>query len=96
MVAPPAQPAWAAAGFWTTANHIEGTPVELSDELSVSPLYVIENFGSVSNVAGGGDDPIDMAKPPPAGGATQSVYRITSYALMPNGVEVTLQSLYRR
>lgn len=97
MVAPPAQPAWAANGFWTTAGGYQtGTAVRLNETLLISPRFVIENFGRVTTIASGGSAGIDMGKPPPAGGTTQGVYRITSYASTPNGGEVVLQSLYRR
>ena len=97
MIAPPAQPAWAANGFWTTSGGYEtGTAVPVSDTVSVSPRFVIENFGQATNIATGGGSSIDLGKPPPTTGATQGVYRITSYAIAPNGAEVILQSLYRR
>lgn len=97
MIAPPEQPAWTADGFWTTAGGYQtGTAVPVSDSVSVSPRFVIENFGQVTNIATGAGASVDMGKPPPTAGATQGVYRITSYAAAPNGAEVVLQSLYRR
>lgn len=96
MVAPPADPAWAANNFWTSGTGFkEGMPVSIGTT-SIKPLYVIEDFGETTNAASGSGSGIDMAKKPPEAGATQHVYRITSYAATTNGVEVILQSLYRR
>lgn len=97
MMEPPAQPAWAADDFWNTAGGYQtGTAVPVSESVSIAPLFVIENFGQVTTVSSGGGGSIDLGKPPPSAGATQGVYRITSYAATPNGGEVVLQSLYRR
>lgn len=96
MMAAPATPAWMATGFWTTgAGFQTGTAVSVGS-VSVSPRFVIENFGQVTTASSGAGVGIDMGKPPPSAGATQSVFRITSYASTPNGAEVVLQSLYRR
>ncbi|MFT3669121.1 MAG: PilX N-terminal domain-containing pilus assembly protein [Pseudoxanthomonas sp.] len=97
MVAPPAEPAWAANRFWATAGGYQaGTPVSVSSSATVTPRFVIENFGQVTTVSSGASGSIDLSKPPPSAGATQTVYRITSYATTPTGGEVILQSLYRR
>lgn len=89
-------PAWAGNGFWTTAGGYQtGTPVSVG-AVTVAPRFVIENFGTVTTASSGASASIDLSKPPPAGGATQSVFRITAYARAPNGAEVILQSLYRK
>lgn len=96
MMAPPADPAWTADDFWTSGTGFqEGTAVSVGS-VSIKPLFVIEDFGETTNAASGSGGGIDMAKKPPDAGATQHVYRITSHAATPNGVEVELQSLYRR
>ena len=96
MVAPPADPAWKANGFWTSGTGFqEGTAVSVGS-VSIKPLFVIEDFGETTNAASGGGGGIDIVKKPPDAGATQRVYRITSHATTPNGVDVELQSLYRR
>lgn len=96
MVVPPALPAWAEDGFWTSEGGYQtGTAVRVAT-VSIPPRFVIENFGQVSTASSGSSTSIDLGKPPPSEGAIQSVYRITSYAATPNGGEVILQSLYRR
>lgn len=96
MMAPPAAPAWEASGFWTGGSGFQtGTAVPVGS-VSVRPRFVIENFGQVTTASAGAGTGIDMGKPPPSAAATQSVFRITSYASTPNGAEVVLQSLYRR
>jgi len=96
MVVPPSDPAWAATGFWTSgAGFQTGAAVSIGTN-SISPRFVIEDFGTTTNAAGGGGGGIDMAKKPPDTGTMQHVYRVTSYAATPNGVEVQLQSLYRK
>jgi type IV pilus assembly protein PilX len=94
----PDQPAWLDDGFWTSGTGFQtGSTVKVGDDLDpISPLFVIEDFGETTNAASGGGGGIDMAKKPPDASATQHVYRITSHAVTPNGVEVVLQSLYRR
>ncbi|GAA5005875.1 hypothetical protein FNZ56_05735 [Pseudoluteimonas lycopersici] len=98
MVVPPALPAWEADGFWTgSSGYKDGDPVSMGgDQEPITPQFVIEDFGVTTNAAGGSGGSVDIGKPPPESGATQNVYRITSHAATPNGVEVVLQSLYRR
>ena len=96
MMAPPAAPAWQAASFWTTAGGFQTGSAVSVGSVSVSPRFVIENFGEVTTAASGAATSIDVGKAPPTAGATQNVFRITSYASTPNGAEVILQSLYRR
>ncbi len=97
MVEPPSEPAWAADRFWATAGGYQtGAPVSVSDSVTISPRFVIEDFGRVTTAASGASGSIDLSKPAPSAGATQAVYRITSYATTPTGGEVILQSLYRR
>ncbi|WP_133478302.1 pilus assembly PilX family protein [Cognatilysobacter segetis] len=97
MVLPPAVPAWTADGFWNDGQtgFQEGAAVPVGP-ISVKPKFVIENFGTTTSGVGGGSECVDMSKPC-IGVASQSVYRITAYAAMPNGDgEVIVQSLYRR
>lgn len=95
MVAPPATPAWAANNFWTSGNGFEnGTAVPIGGGESITPRFVIEDFGTTTNGVGASNC-IDASKPC-IETSVQSVYRITSYAATPNGAEVILQSLYRR
>ncbi|KRA51807.1 PilX N-terminal domain-containing pilus assembly protein [Pseudoxanthomonas sp. Root630] len=97
MVAPPAEPAWSGTSFWSTAGGYQtGTALSVSESATVAPRFVIENFGQVTTASSGASGSIDLGKPPPSAGTTQTVYRITSYATTPTGGEVILQSLYRR
>ena len=90
-------PAWAVARFWVSGNGYQaGENVAIGTGVTVQPRFVIEDFGEVSNVSSGSSESIDLGKVPPSTGATQGVYRITSWAATPNGAEVVLQSLYRR
>jgi type IV pilus assembly protein PilX len=96
MPEPDEEPAWADSGFWEDADQFQaGAPVVSYDgEVSISPRFVIEDFGT--SVSGGGaSDCIDVSKPC-IKTSEQSVYRITSRAATVTGVEVIVQSLYRR
>lgn len=90
-----ADASWDTAGFWSNGGtgYQTGTAVDIGGGNSISPRFVIENFGK-SSVAGT-TSCIDLSKPC-FSGVSQNVYRITSYAAAPNGAEVILQSLYRR
>lgn len=83
---------WEAEGFWAGDGPQSGDPVK-SGDITMTPRFVIEYFG-VSRNDGSGPPP-DMSKPP-IEGPEQKIYRITSYAVTPNGVETVVQSLYRR
>lgn len=84
---------WEADDFWTKGAFQVGQPVG-EGSTAITPRFVIEDFGMSVN-GGGAGDPIDASKPVPMG-VEQAVVRITSYAMTPNGVEVVVQSLYRR
>ncbi|MGH8052796.1 MAG: pilus assembly PilX family protein [Stenotrophomonas sp.] len=93
---PADEPAWNARNFWTTGGQYQtGVAVKSADgAVSISPLFVIEDFGT--SVSGGGaSDCVDVSKAC-ISTAEQSVYRITAYASTPSGAEVIVQSLYRR
>lgn len=92
-----ADASWDVAGFWGDggAGYQTGTAVEIGGGRSISPRFVIENFGRTS-VGGASSTCIDLSQNFCATGAVQNVYRITSYAAAPNGAEVILQSIYRR
>lgn len=96
MPEPSAEPEWADSDFWADGGkYQDGTAVTSSDgQLSITPRFVIEDFGTSVN-GGGASDCIDLSKPC-INTTEQSVYRVTSYAAMPNGAEVIVQSLYRR
>lgn len=88
---PSVDPPWMASDFWTSSgNYLEATPV-VSGDVSITPRYVIEDFGVVQNQSGS-----DCLDPPCIETAQQNVFRITAYAAAPNGAEVTVQSIYRR
>lgn len=91
---PAAEPAWAASGFWKSGQAQTGTAVTTPDGASISPQFVIEDFGT-SVTGGGASDCVDVSKVC-ISTAEQSVYRITSYATTLSGAEVIVQSLYRR
>ncbi len=93
MPSPSVDPPWAAADFWTKGAFREGKAVG-SGDLALTPRFVIEDFGATVNGGGAGEG-IDMSKVPPPT-TEQSVFRITSQAMTPSGVEVVVQSLYRR
>ena len=90
------------AAFWgddqSPAGYQVGSAVSVGEDMSISPRFIIEEFGtaSTSTTGSGSSGPIDMSKAVPDTGPSQSVFRITSYAKAPNGAEVILQSLYRR
>lgn len=92
-------PAWQASGFWADGGtgYQTGTMVG-SGAFATAPKFVIEDYGTAAiTAATAAGAPIDASiAPPSASGNRQNVYRITSYASMPNGGEVLLQSLYRR
>ena len=92
-----ADASWDVAGFWSDGGggYQTGTAVKISEDMSISPKFVIENFGTSAVTGSGTSSCIDLSKPC-FSGVSQSVYRITSYAATPNGAEVILQSLYRR
>lgn len=94
MPEPDADPAWAAANFWTTGDQFQSGAEVGTGGLALAPRFVIEDFGTSVN-GGGASDCIDVSKPC-IGTTEQSVYRITSYAATPNGGEVVVQSMYRR
>ncbi len=93
MPMPNTDPAWMANGFWTRGSgYRSGSVVETSFG-DVTPKFVIEDFGQSTNNSA--QKCVDLSK----GCITstvQNVYRITSYASMPSGAEVIVQSLYRR
>ncbi|AXK71487.1 hypothetical protein DWG18_03710 [Lysobacter sp. TY2-98] len=91
---PPAEPAWAAAGFWddSATGYQNGNAVAVGST-TITPRFVIEDFGTTSS--GGGAPCPDLSKPC-IENTVQRVFRVTSYAKTPNGAEVILQSLYRR
>jgi len=96
MPDPNAEPAWAAKDFWADGGgqYQDGTAVKSGDGVSLSPRFVIEDFGT--SVSGGGaSDCIDLSKAC-ISTTEQSVYRITARATTPAGAEVIVQSLYRR
>ena len=82
---------WAEAGFWAGDKVASGTAVK-SGELTITPKYIIEYFGTGKNGEIG--SPIDMGKIPPSP-PEQKIYRVTAYAATPGGVEAMVQSLYR-
>jgi type IV pilus assembly protein PilX len=92
-----ADASWDVAGFWNDggAGYQTGSAVEIGGGRTISPKFVIENFGTSAVTGSGTSSCIDLSKPC-FSGVSQSVYRITSYAAAPNGAEVILQSLYRR
>lgn len=85
-------------GFWNDGGtgYQTGNAVAVGNNVSISPRFVIEDFGTTSVDTGGAAEYIDMSKKNAGSGVKQSVYRITSYAATPNGAEVILQSIYRR
>ena len=93
MVDPPADPAWTGANFWTSGNGYQSGAAVAVGQTSITPRFVIEDFGQSSTGSGAGC--IDLSKPC-IQTSIQNVYRITSYAATPNGAEVILQTLYRR
>lgn len=84
-------------GFWDDGRtgYQTGNAVAVGDNVSISPRFVIEDFGKSAVTGSGTTSCIDLSKPCLTG-AAQNVYRITSYAATPNGAEVILQSIYRR
>lgn len=94
MVAPPAEPAWAADGFWASGGGYQAGTAVAVGQTNITPRFVIENFGQ-SSTGSGTSSCIDVSKPC-IESSVQNVYRIISYATTPNGVEVILQTLYRR
>ena len=92
-----ADASWDVAGFWSDggAGYQTGSAVQIGGGRTISPKFVIENFGTSAVTGSGTSSCIDLSKPC-FSGVSQSVYRITSYAATPNGAEVILQSLYRR
>ncbi|MBS0225707.1 MAG: hypothetical protein JSS25_05125 [Proteobacteria bacterium] len=81
-----------ASVFFTGSNgYRTGTPVQTSFG-SITPKYIIEDFGQAN---GSNSQPVDQLKASPPS-LIQNVFRITSYASTPSGVEVILQSQYRR
>ena len=90
---PNADAPWAAASFWVNGKFRQGSAVSTVNG-SITPRFVIENFGTSVN-GGGASDCIDLSKPCIAT-SEQSVFRITSYAATATGAEVIVQSLYRR
>ena len=90
---PNADAPWAAASFWVSGQFRQGSAVSTVNG-SITPRFVIENFGTSVN-GGGASDCIDLSKPCIAT-SEQSVFRITSYAATATGAEVIVQSLYRR
>ena len=81
-----------ASAFFTGSNgYRTGAPVQTSFG-NITPKFIIEDFGQANGSASGS---IDAGKVPPAS-LIQNVFRITSYASTPSGVEVILQSQYRR
>ena len=92
-----ADASWDTAGFWSNGGtgYQTGTAVDIGGGNSISPRFVIENFGKSSVTGSGASSCVDLSKPC-FSGVSQNVYRITSYAATPNGAEVILQSIYRR
>lgn len=82
----------AQSNFWTSGGFQTGSAIS-TGSTSITPKFIIEDFGKTSVSPGGAC--IDMSKPCMQS-SSQNVYRITSYAATPTGVEVILQSLYRR
>lgn len=95
MPDPTADAPWAASNFWSgsSGQFRVGSAVTTANG-SITPRYVIEDFGTSVN-GGGASDCIDASKAciPTT---EQSVFRITSYAATATGAEVIVQSLYRR
>ena len=81
--------------FWSDggAGYQTGTEVKVGGSMSISPRFIIEDFGKTSML--GASNCVDLSKPC-IQTTSQAVYRITSYAKAPNGAEVILQSIYRR
>jgi type IV pilus assembly protein PilX len=89
-------PVWQTDGFWETADagYGQASPVEIADDISITPLYVVEDYGTASAAPTGGD-PIDMGNPAPPSSDDMQLFRITVYSRAANGAEVMLQSLYK-
>ncbi len=89
-------PAWQADGFWEAADSGYGTAtaVHVGDDDTITPLYVVEDYGTASATPTGGD-PIDMGNPAPPSNDNMQLFRITVYSRAANGAEVMLQSLYK-
>lgn len=83
------------SAFWDDGKpgYQTGSAVSIGDDRTITPRFIIENFGSTSVL--GTSNCIDLSKPC-IETTFQNVYRITSYAKAPNGAEVILQSIYRR
>ncbi|MDO5505890.1 MAG: PilX N-terminal domain-containing pilus assembly protein [Pseudoxanthomonas suwonensis] len=91
--------AWETEGFWDNdgRGYRNGTVVA-SNGINLRPRYVVEYYGQSkgNDPSGAGGAPLDMGQPPPDASSNQTIYRITSRAVAPNGSEVILQSIYAR
>lgn len=98
MVQPADTPPWEDPDFWTGASsgyRVSGE--ELQDtEFDLVARYVIEDMGEGNAPSAGCTSDIDMSAPS-CGGASSNAqnYRITAYARLGDGAEVTLQSGYQ-
>ncbi len=87
-------PLWQVDGFWADGGTGYRTGAAVGTGVgAIAPKFIIEAFGSAAT-GSSAQKCVDLSKPCMSS-ARQNIYRMTSYASTPNGVEVIVQSLYR-